>query len=328
MADFFENTVLRAASAGRISAVETLQTLWKGYGKIVRVTLEGDARKSVVAKHVRLPKSGGGRRGRGEDLSHARKVKSYRVETAWYQGWSGRCDDFCRVPACLAVETRGDVTVLVLEDLDEAGFARRAARADWHEVQACLAWLASFHATFLGCAPDGLWKVGTYWHLDTRPTELAALRDPALRTAASPIDRALRETFQTIVHGDAKIENFCFSKDGLRVAALDFQYVGGGCGMKDVAYFVGSCLSEEEAEALEGQILDCYFSALTETVRRLGKPVDVADLEQSWRALYRVAWTDFHRFYKGWDTVRFLPTSYSERVAAETIGALGGRRHR
>ena len=30
--------------------------------------------------------------------------------------------------------------------------------------------------------------------------------------------------------------------------------------MKDVAYFVGSCLDEEQSETLESKLLDTYFS--------------------------------------------------------------------
>jgi Ser/Thr protein kinase RdoA (MazF antagonist) len=63
---------------------------------------------------------------------------------------------------------------------------------------------------------------------------------------AAVIDQVLNNcSYQTIVHGDAKLANFCFSKEGA-VSAVDFQYVGGGCGMKDVAYFLGSCLTGKE----------------------------------------------------------------------------------
>jgi len=46
------------------------------------------------------------------------------------------------------------------------------------------------------------------------------------------------------VHGDAKLANFCFSRDGKKVAAVDFQYVDGGCGMKDLSrIIVGSSIA-------------------------------------------------------------------------------------
>ena len=44
--------------------------------------------------------------------------------------------------------------------------------------------------------------------------------------------------------------------DGKAVAAVDFQYVGAGCGMKDVAYLLGSCLDDKGHEALEADLLD------------------------------------------------------------------------
>lgn len=327
MEDYFESTILRASCAAGILNTEVIQTLWKGYGKIIRVSLSGAERKSVVVKQVRLPKLNRATGAGQKDLSHARKVKSYRVELNWYEKWAGHCDRFCRVPLCLAAETRGDEVLLVLEDLDVGGFGRRVLSPSWPEICAGLAWLAEFHATFMGKPTEGLWKVGTYWHLDTRPDELKALADSSLRKAAGLIDKKLRNTFQTLVHGDAKIENFCFSKDGVSIAAVDFQYVGGGCGMKDVAYFVSSCLRDAEAEQLENELLDFYFGKLIDAVTRRAISVDADVLVQEWRNLYPFAWADFHRFYKGWDSVHFSKTSYSERVTAAVIEAVnGGRR--
>jgi hypothetical protein len=68
--------------------------------------------------------------------------------------------------------------VLVLEDLDAAGFPGRRTAADETRMRACLHWLAHFHATFIGEPPEGLWPTGTYWHLATRPDELEALTMP------------------------------------------------------------------------------------------------------------------------------------------------------
>ena len=124
---------------------------------------------------------------------------------------------------------------MVLEDLDAAGFPVRLASVSPLQLRSCLDWLATFHATFLGVAPEGLWESGTYWHLATRSEELAALDDLRLKEAAPVIDQRLSAArFQTLVHGDAKLANFCFSEEDDGVAAVDFQYVGGGCGMKDV----------------------------------------------------------------------------------------------
>ena len=45
-------------------------------------------------------------------------------------------------------------------------------------------------------------------------------------------------------------------------------------------------------------------------------------LEAEWRALYRVAWADFHRFLKGWSPGHWKINSYSERITAEVIDNL------
>ncbi|MEM9016505.1 MAG: oxidoreductase family protein, partial [Verrucomicrobiota bacterium] len=145
----------------------------------------------------------------------------------------------------------------------------------------------------------------------------------ALKSAASPIDRRLRSArHQTLVHGDAKLANFCFSSDGSEIAALDFQYVGGGCGIKDVAYFIGSCLDESSCESREAELLNSYFASLRKALARRQPQVDVAELEAEWRELFPVAWTDFHRFLKGWCPGHWKINSYSERLAREVIATL------
>ncbi|MEM7383765.1 MAG: phosphotransferase [Verrucomicrobiota bacterium] len=294
-----------------------------GYGEILRIQLEGSARESVVAKHIRLPLHQDHPRGWNTGRSHQRKVRSYEVEVNWYRDWSPKSNDHCRTPCLLACDHQGEETFMVLEDLDTAGFSQRRTEVSSAERNECLRWLAHFHATFLTEEPTGLWPTGTYWHLETRPDELEALEDPDLKKAATAIDRRLNKaTWQTLVHGDAKLANFCFSPSNQRVAAVDFQYVGGGCGMKDVAYFIGSCLDEEACEEQEEEILESYFSELREALGLHHPDVNAADAIAEWEALYPFAWTDFHRFLKGWSPGHWKIHSYSERLAREVLATL------
>jgi len=314
-----------ATGASRVTELGVLQKLWSGYGSIVRYAVEGTDIGSVVVKHVSPPQSGNHPRGWNTDRSHQRKLKSYSVETVWYREFAARCDTACRVPRASAVKTAGNEVVMVLEDLDAAGFSLRMSQLTESQLAACLDWLANFHATFLGVAPTGLWPNGTYWHLETRPDELEVLaqQDHALYEAASAIDAHLQASaYQTLVHGDAKLANFCFADSGNGVAAVDFQYVGRGIGVKDLAYFMGSCLSEAECEQNERRLLEHYFSALREALIRKGSSVDLDALESDWRRLYPLAWTDFHRFLKGWSPGHWKINTYSERLAAEVVAQL------
>jgi hypothetical protein len=315
MNDLFHSVLLTSTGAASFRVKETIQSLWSGYGKIMRVDLEGSSVPSVVVKHVQLPLHKQHPKGWNTDIGHQRKLRSYQVETHWYESYSSQSR--ARLPQYYAIEHSGDEVLMVLEDLDAAGFALRKSYLDWLELSACLEWLAKFHASFMGHESDGLWEVGTYWHLETRPQELAVLEDKALKDAAAAIDHKLNTcTYKTFVHGDAKLANFCFSADG-RVAGVDFQYVGGGCGMKDLAYFVGSCLNEQECERLEDKILDTYFDCLA---KAMGAKNEL--LEEEWRSLYRVAWADFHRFIKGWSPGHWKINSYSERISQEVINQL------
>ena len=315
MNQHFKSIILKKTGASSLNEKEVIQSLWSGYGKILRVGLKNADMESVVVKHVQLPTSKNHPRGWNSDIGHQRKVKSYQVETEWYETYSKKSG--ARLPQCLAVETHNEEVLMVLEDLDAAGYHLRKNSVEWEDIDACLKWLAQFHASYLGQKPDGLWEIGTYWHLKTRPQELAVLKNHQLRAAASLIDNKLNTCrFQTFVHGDAKLANFCFAPNG-QVAGVDFQYVGGGCGMKDVAYFIGSCLNEKASERMETQILDRYFEHLQNELEEENEA-----LEKEWRALYHVAWADFHRFLKGWSPGHWKLNSYSERITKAVIKSL------
>jgi len=318
-----EDFVLECALASSCTSKETIQSLWSGYGKIERWRLSGSEYKQVITKQV-IPGVGDHPRGWNTDLSHQRKLKSYQVETNWYESIRNRDrPSLARVPECLGTKKVGDQVLLVLEDLDASGFAGRRNLVNQKEWQACVRWLASFHLENMNQSTEGLWDSGTYWHLQTRPDELARLDDSKLREAAPAIDQKLKGArYQTLVHGDAKLANFCFNQEDNEVAAVDFQYIGGGCGMKDLAYFVGSCFRDEDAEEIEQEVLDFYFSQVRELVENQDFQISTDEFEAGWRPLYRVAWADFHRFMKGWSPGHWKLSDYSERITRQVIESL------
>ena len=320
-----KDSILSSTAASDLKEIEKIQDLWSGYGTIKRYKLMGSEINSIVVKHVEIPRETSHPRGWNSNISHQRKLKSYNVESEWYRNWSGLLDERCYVPKCYGLESSesSDFFLIILEDLNGAGYPERKASASLSEVKVCLKWLARFHACYLGKPPKNLWQTGTYWHLETRPEELSALKDKDLKNSASAIDKKLQSSpFQTFVHGDAKLANFCFSRDGKKAAAVDFQYVGGGCGMKDVAYFIGSCLNESDCEKYESELLDYYFDILRNIVQAKNKDIDSKALIEDWRNLYAFAWADFHRFIKGWSPGHWKINSYSEKICRQVIESL------
>jgi aminoglycoside phosphotransferase (APT) family kinase protein len=280
--------IARTTGATSVRRGPRIQALWGGYGEIFRVYFTGIDRETAIVKRVAPPAS-------GDDEGHARKLRSYEVEAAWYRRFAPRCGEACRVAALLGLREDATERSFLFEDLDAAGFAERRPGTTPAEIDACLRWLAALHATFLGEAPEGLWFQGTYWHLATRRRELEAVADAELARAAPALDEKLQNArFRTLLHGDPKAENFGFAPGAARVAAVDFQYAGGGCGMKDVAHFLWGSVAVDEM----GGELARYFDHLR---RELGaRGVDPEPVVAEWSALFPIAFADFARFLAGW----------------------------
>lgn len=311
--------VRRVTGARAFEAEQRLQRLWGGYGDLWRGQLFTKRETvGVIVKDVKPPSDDG-------SLSHRRKLRSYRVEQSFYQRYAARCGEACKVPRSLGHSAESGGLLMVLEDLDESGFV---GRARWHagssdeQRSSVLAWLAAFHATFLGQPPEGLWSTGTYWHLATRPDELRRMQPGPLRDAAQAIDARLAAArFRTLVHGDAKPENMCFAADA-RVALVDFQYVGGGAGIKDVAYFLNSSLQPRQCAALVPRCLDEYFVALGDALAARLPRDELAALELEWRELFSFAWADFQRFLRGWAPDELAQDPFSDELIEQVLRAL------
>ncbi|MFT5971251.1 MAG: hypothetical protein ACI8ZO_001773 [Flavobacteriales bacterium] len=319
----FHQYILKVTKASSIVKTELIQSLWSDYGQIVRVYLEGGKHSTVVVKHICIPSKTNHPRGWNTDLGHQRKVTSYQIENQWYQEWASRCNSNCQTPQLLGYQQIESEKLLILEDLDAKGFRVRKASLTVDQSKVVLKWLANFHATFMHEKPDGLWPTGTYWHLATRQEEWNAMPKSRLKEHAAIIDQQLNNSqYQTIVHGDAKVANFCFSSDLKSVAAVDFQYVGGGCGMKDVAYYIGSCLTEQECLKHETELLDYYFLELSKGLINHKPAINSEAVEAEYRFLYAIAWADFTRFLLGWNPKHWKLHSYSQKLSNNALNSL------
>ncbi|NMP14954.1 oxidoreductase family protein [Thalassotalea sp. Y01] len=301
-----QSTLSRYLNQAGLTEHEHIQSLWSGYGEIARYSNPRN-NTSMVIKKVELPQQVFHPRGWNTQTSHLRKLKSYQVERAFYQYIAPLLDQHCRVARMHECIGELPSMALLLEDLDASGYVVRRMDDNIDAITLCLRWLAFFHAKGLALIErqsifsNQLWPIGCYWHLATRQDELQAMESGLLHQSAVAIDNALNTArYQTIVHGDAKIANFCFHVNGQQVAAVDFQYPGLGVGVKDVMYFFTSCLDERGLQQHHNDLLDQYFEDLQLAMAHYQLDIDGVQVEREWRDLYDLCWADFHRFLAGW----------------------------
>lgn len=323
-----ENVILCKTHASAILREEPIQSLWSGYGKISRLILEPLTQntrgmRSVIVKFVSPPAVQNHPRGWNTDTSSQRKMASYNIETNWYRQYATHGKHACAMPKHIASYHEYTRTWLILEDLDDH-YPLRHTTLSVDQCKPCLRWLARFHARYLHKKPEALWPVGTYWHLQTRMDELDAMPASDLKNAAEQIDQILNNArYMSFVHGDAKVANFCFNRASTQVAMVDFQYVGQGCGIKDVAYFLGSALSDAHCQQHCDTLLDVYFQELRNcSLEHEISSYDYARLETEWRELYCYAWADFNRFLLGWMPGHKKINDYMQAMTCLALGQL------
>lgn len=316
---------------------ESVQSLWSGYGEISRYALPGTQSYCIV-KEINLSQGSAHPKGWDSSFSHQRKLSSYHNELAFYAHYAKLCDTQCRVPKLVETGSAEKQIWLIMEDLDAAGFALRHTSANQQIALLGIQWLAHFHARFMQTntheSLTKVWPIGTYWHLGTRPDEWHTMVNGELKQQAHAIDEKLNKArFQTLLHGDAKLANFCFAASHSKVtyasvAAVDFQYCGKGVGVKDLVYFLGSCFTSKELDLHAPALIEEYFQTLKQAITSEANnseasnseasnfdpnTIDAMAIEREWRALIPFAWADFERFLSGWSPTHHKRHHYSER---------------
>lgn len=310
----------------QIRKSHVIQALWSGYGELARYYIDNEP---VILKHIDLQAYASGcivhPRGWSSTFSHQRKIASYQNERQFYCDYAHLTDHHCRVPRLLSSRSDNDGLWLLLEDLDAAGFDQRhglhltksvTPQQRIKHVRDVIRWLAYFHGRFIQPQQTSLWPQGNYWHLATRPDEFNAMPDSPLKEAAHELDKRLRACqYQTIIHGDAKLANFCFHQapdHDPNIAAVDFQYCGTGVGIIDVVYLLGSAFDSDELTRYSEGLIAEYFDHLTIAIGASLSEHQLSELRQQWGQLVCVAWADFERFLVGWSPQHAKRNAFSD----------------
>lgn len=317
-----ERLIRRGTTATSICDIELLQHVWGGKGEVLRVELEGAKIDSVVVKRIMIPP--GANKKKRKDKGLARTLSSYDNELQFYRDFAPQLCKAINVPQCFEAQKLGEEWAFILEDLSLREMTPPGGKLGIESIRSALDWLAGFHANFLNQPIESLWKNASYWNLTARQEDWKAMENRALKAGAEAFDRALNQCqHKTVIHGDAKADNFCFAKkpsgDCSSVVAVDFQYTGSGCGMKDVMCLLDSTLDPYEASGYVPDLLDHYFERLRAWCRQLNRDQDIDAVESEWRDLHPIAWADYYRFLDGWAPGRYPPQGYVDEMVSLAI---------
>lgn len=283
----------QALAAGGVSAaseiaaveVERLSDVVNALGNLYRcrLTVKDGGAADPVSVIVKLP---------GADalaLRFARWLSLHRREYLFYRDVAGH--GTVRAPALYYgdYDERSHNFVFVLEDLGGMEAIPQSAGIDAARARQAVRTVAGLHGRFWGAAGDpalsacgdflssGESRIMQTVYLLTLPAALERFGD--LFTAET---RRLAEAFglriashfaavsagpKSVVHGDFRADNMLFGGDGREeVAVIDWQGFGTGCGMYDVAFFLGTSVTSAVRRCIERDALDEYH----DIVCRLG----------------------------------------------------------
>ena len=211
----------------------------------------------------------------------------YEREVRFYENVASQMD--MRIPHCYfsSIDESGQNPLLILEDLAPAVVGNQIAGCSLAEAELALIDLAKLHAAFWDSpiletfdwarvisSPDRMNREqyqGYKW--PSFYEKLESLLSSAMVAITKEygelmplIAKRMSERPQTMIHGDYRLDNLFFGKDGEGVpfAAVDWQTMKLGSGTCDLAYFLSDNLDIELRRAHETHLIKLYHQTLLE----------------------------------------------------------------
>lgn len=282
-AAWLTSVLTAAAIAPPQARVVAMQPVGLSGGKLARtvrflLTWADDSRgpASLIGK---FPADGT----RSQQTAHA--TDAYAIELAFYRRIAPTA--LVAVPRChfAGIDQATGRFALILDDIRSARKVDQIAGASADEVASALIEVSRLHAQYWACAGS---ESLNWVPLRTAPGNARRLA-AAYRLLHSRFldrfggrlsDRAVRmiERFDTVVrrwsrhddppytllHGDYRVDNLLFGSDAVSppVTVLDWQNLGIGSGLIDVAYLIGGSMPIETRRNREEELLRVYLDAL------------------------------------------------------------------
>lgn len=296
--------VLRAAGATDSGTVEAVQATPVGTGQVgdsVRFTLtwdeDGAGPATVVGKFPTEDET---------SRATATAVRTYEVETRFYQHLRGRVDIAAPVPYLARFDPATHDFVILMNDLAPASQGDQIDGCTADEAALAMAEAAKLHAPLWGDStlagfdwmdrnsPEGLVDLmGMLW--PGFQERYAGRIDPEVQAAGQRLVEKLPSYLgfvpdtRTAVHGDFRLDNMLFdpTPGGVPLTVVDWQTVSHGAGTQDVAYFNGTGLDPALRAEVERDLVKEYHDTL-----RAGGVKDLS-FEACWDQYRRFAWAGF-----------------------------------
>jgi len=252
---------------------EAVGTGQMAHNERYRFTFEGDRGDAPESVVIKFPSP-------SEESRAAGAAGGYRNEVRFYTDLADGLSVV--VPECLYGTVSDDSTsfTLVLEDLAPAKQGDQIEGATDDQIVLAVENLAGLHAPRWGDPSlldiDWLQSSGgeavayvelfTPMFIDRYQHRLSDRARTVFEEfgakSAAWIER--EPATRTLVHGDYRLDNLMFASTygGAPVSAVDWQTIGVGCGLRDVAYLLGNSAEPDDRRRHEDEALDRYRTAM------------------------------------------------------------------
>jgi Ecdysteroid kinase-like family len=296
--------VLTAAGATDEGTVVEVESHSVGTGQVgdsVRFTLTWDEADAGPATVV-------GKFPTDDETSRATAtaVRTYEVETRFYQQLRGRVDIAAPIPYYAQIDMATHDFAILMNDLAPAEQGDQIAGCTPDEAAIAVEEAAKLHAPLWGDSS----LAGLDWLNRSSPGGLRGLVDivwpgflerydgrlePEVVAAGTALVENLeghlghRPEQLTAVHGDFRLDNMLFdpTPGGAPMTTVDWQTVNHGAGVQDVSYFLGTGLEPDRRAEVERDLVKEYLSTL-----RAGGVKDMT-FEACWDQYRRDAFAGF-----------------------------------